>query len=360
MSAFPKTISLIKQGLSAGLQIGAQLYVSRHGEVLANRAFGAAGNSSPMTADTWQLWMSAGKPLTATAIMQLWEQGKLQLDDPVVKFIPEFAVHDKEAITIRQILTHTAPLRQGDLVKPQADWDATISALCQIRKEPRWEPGQKAGYHTGGSWFILAEIVRRVSGLAISDYLREKIFLPLGMNHSQLGLTQSTIDANREHIALFYQTETPPSSPHPLWGNLEIIRQPRPGSNCLGPAHELGRFYEALLNGGRGVLKPETVALMTRRHREGMMDHTFRHVLDIGLGVILNSNRYGIETVPYGYGRHAGENSFGHNGSQSSAAFADPDNGLVVSVIFNGMCGEVKHQVRMRETLTAIYDDLGI
>ena len=87
---------------------------------------------------------------------------------------------------------------------------------------------------------------------------------------------------------------------------------------------------------------------------------TFLHKLDFGPRFIINSSRYGIETVPYNYGRHASENTFGHSGAQSSCAFADPANGLVVAWICNGLPGERRHQERAREINSAIYKDLGL
>ena len=79
---------------------------------------------------------------------------------------------------------------------------------------------------------------------------------------------------------------------------------------------------------GRRVLLPQTVEAFTSPHRIGMLDVTFKHVLDWGLGFIVNSNQYGAETVPYGYGHHASPRTFGHSGYRSSTGFADPEHGL--------------------------------
>ena len=99
---------------------------------------------------------------------------------------------------------------------------------------------------------------------------------------------------------------------------------------------------------------------MTARHRVGMYDQTFRHVVDFGLGFIVNSAMYGVDTVPYGYGPHASPRAFGHSGAQSSVGMADPEHGLVIAVAFNGMPGEARHHARIREVLAAIYEDLGL
>jgi CubicO group peptidase (beta-lactamase class C family) len=83
-------------------------------------------------------------------------------------------------------------------------------------------------------------------------------------------------------------------------------------------------------------------------------------VIDFGLGFIVNSNRYGVETVPYGYGRSAADQAFGHSGAQSSCAFGDPTHKLVVAWSCNGLPGERLHQRRAREINSAIYEDLGL
>jgi CubicO group peptidase (beta-lactamase class C family) len=176
-----------------------------------------------------------------------------------------------------------------------------------------------------------------------------------------------------------------------LWeiGEPDLATTCIPGSNTRGTARELGRFYEALLRDGRShsigpnlktlptespesqdhptknlsdkprrLLKPETVAELIRPQRVGLFDETFQHVIDFGLGVVLNSNRYGSGTVPYGFGPVASDKAFGHGGSQSSIAFADPERDLVVVVICNGRPGEGRHQRRMRQILEALEEDL--
>jgi CubicO group peptidase (beta-lactamase class C family) len=129
----------------------------------------------------------------------------------------------------------------------------------------------------------------------------------------------------------------------------------------------LGRFYEMLLAhgslgdaGGSRLLSPQAVEALTARHRAGIQDNTFKHVLDWGLGIIVNSSQYGAETVPYGYGHHASPRTFGHSGYRSSTGFADPENGLVVALIFNGTPANDRHERRIRAVLDALYEDLGL
>jgi CubicO group peptidase (beta-lactamase class C family) len=113
-----------------------------------------------------------------------------------------------------------------------------------------------------------------------------------------------------------------------------------------------------LLNPGNGILKVQTIEAITAHHRVGVYDKTFRHVVDWGLGFICQSNQYGVETVPYGYGPHASPRTFGHSGARSSIGYADPQHGLVVACVFNGAPSEGKHHERMREVNAAIYESL--
>jgi CubicO group peptidase (beta-lactamase class C family) len=99
---------------------------------------------------------------------------------------------------------------------------------------------------------------------------------------------------------------------------------------------------------------------MTTPQRVGLADQTFGHQLDWGLGFIVNSNRYGAETVPYGFGASASDASFGHGGSQSSMGFADPAHRLVVAWVVNGRPGEPRHHSRNKTINEAVYRDLGI
>ena len=92
----------------------------------------------------------------------------------------------------------------------------------------------------------------------------------------------------------------------------------------------------------------------------GKFDLTFRHTIDWGFGIIVNSNQYGAETLPYSFGRYASPDTFGHGGAQSSSAFADPTHRLVIAWVFNGMPGEGRHNKRSRDLNTAIFEDLGL
>src|SRR5262249_55794594 len=149
---------------------------------------------------------SSGKPITAVAIAQLWERGRLELDDVVSKHIPEFGVRGKEAITIRHLLTHTGGFRAVIGLSWNDSFEQAVAKICAAPLEPRWVPGQTAGYHPTTSWYILAEIVQRLDGRRIDQYAREEILLPLGMNDSWISMPPETYRAYGDRIGQMYDT----------------------------------------------------------------------------------------------------------------------------------------------------------
>lgn len=354
-----RTLAVFRELQQQGLHPGAQLYVSLRGEVRADEAFGTARDGVPMTRDSITLWFSAGKPITALAIGQLVERGELNWDTRVAETIPEFATHGKEAVTLRHLLTHTAGLRPADALDKALSWDERTAKICELALEENWVPGQRAGYHASGTWHLLGEIVRRVDGRDINTFTRKNVLRPLGTNSSSLALTPTEVESFGERIAYIYDTSEGTARAKDGWNSVEGMTSCRPGGTARGPVRELGRLYEALLRGGENILRPETVTTMTSRQRAGMFDETFQYKTDGGFGFILNSNRDAMQ-MPYGYGRAASPEAFGHSGNQCGCAFADPKRGLVVAWVCNGQPGERLHQRRQRAINNAIYEDLSL
>ncbi len=356
-SAFPLTSGVMQQGIADELHPGAQLYVSRKGKVLVNLAFGEARDGVPMTADSIVLWMSAVKPITAIAIAREWEQGRIDLDAPIARYIPEFAENGKEAVTVRHVLTHTGGFPKY-FVPWSIDCDEAIRKICMLPLEDGWVPGKKAGYHASSGWQVLGEVMRRVTHREYAEYVHDDLFLRLGMSDSWIGIPENTANNYGDRIAVTLSGK--PGSMRPTNHRPHHLSQCRPGANGRGPIRELGRFYEMLLADGDEFLRSETVALFTGLQREGMFDDTFAHTMDWGLGFMRNSGKYGLHTVPYGFGDYASGDAFGHGGMQSTMAFCDPKHDLVVAWACTGMPGEPIHQERNRAINNAIYKDLGL
>lgn len=358
----PRTTDLIRTQMADGLHIGAQMYVSVDAQPIADIALGESRPGVAMTPDSIMLWMSCTKPIGAVAIAQLWERGLLKLDDPVALHIPEFAQNGKERITLRHILTHTAGIRWIETGWPDAPWDQIIDKINAMRIERDWIPGRKAGYSPYSSWFILGEIIQRLDGRPYADFVRQEIFEPLGMNDSWIAMSAQKYAEYGDRLGVMQNTEQKP--PRDFGMDSEAAStNPRPSGSGRGPIRELGHFYEMLLAGGtdngKRIVSPQTVEALVAHHRVGMFDQTFKHVMDWGLGFVLDSKQYGADTVPYGYGPYCSPRTFGHSGMQSSCAFADPERQLAVAIVFNGMPGEEAHDRRIRTVLTSLYEELG-
>lgn len=360
--ACPRTTAVLEQGLRERRHIGAQVYASIGGAARVDLALGEARRGVALTPDSLMLWMSSVKPVTAAAVLQLRERGLLQLDDRVCRYIPEFAAGGKALVTIRHVLTHTGGFPHVGLQWSAAPWDEIIAEICAAPLEADWVPGERCAYHVASGWYVLAEVIRRLDGREYRQYVRQAIFEPLGMLDSWIGMSGDQHRRYGDRIAPMHATEIAPM-PHPYWpwsGSQEACAICRPGGSAWGPARELGRFYEALLAGGawrdRRILQPESVAMMTARHTTGMLDETFKVRLDRGLGVVLDSKRYGPGSD--WFGAHCSEQTFGHGGFRCSVGFADPAHGLAAAVIFNGMPSDAAHEARVRDTLDALYADL--
>ena len=293
---FANTIAFLEAGVEKGWHSGGQVYAWRKGETLLDYAFGEARPGVKMETDTLLQWFSAGKPITAIALAQLNESGRVDLDDPVARHIPEFAKGGKEGICVKHLLNHTAGIRLADKHAPDLRWEEMISRICDTPIEPDWSPGQKAGYSTQAAWFILGEMVRRTNGRPLDECVREKIFQPLGMNDSWLCLPPEKYREYGERLGLLQEKKEGEWVPvaHQDEAGMALLR---PGSSARGPIRELGLFYQMLLAGGTAgcsrMIQPETVRLFTSRHLAGLYDHTFYHTLDFGFGFLIDSNRYG-------------------------------------------------------------------
>lgn len=378
INELPGSTALLERGIAEGFHIGAQVCVRYGGKTVADFAVGHARDDLRLRKDHRILWLSAGKPLLAVAIAKLWEHGLLAPEEAVARHLPEFGVHGKQEILLWHLLTHTSAYQPPSIDWPRLAWTDIIQRICEARMPEGRIPGEYAAYDAQTGWYLLAEIVWRLTGLPYYQWITTEVLEPLGCTNSGFGMDSDdwTRGVEEDKIAPLHDTTQSARE-----GRLEKNGAPRwagdnparaaahnPGGGAIGPVRELCAFYEALLHlhplgngtGSTSLLQPATVAELTRRWREGVFDETFRHKADWGLGFIINSGRYGWQTVPYGYGKHAGERAFGHGGMQSTIAFADPGHNLAVAVTFNGLPGEPKHNKRAREFATTLYEDLGL
>src|SRR6266852_2329663 len=258
-------------------------------EVIYQGAFGKRDLSKvdPMTADSVFWIASMSKAITAAAGMQLVEQGKLSLDAPIGKVLPDLAAPQvlegfdaqgepklrpaKNPITLRHLMTHTAgfcyDLWNGDMVKYLAKTGLPGITTCQndaLKTPLTSDPGTRWEY--GINIDFVGKAVEAVSGKRLDAYLRDHLFTPLGMSDTGFRIGESQ---RQRLVAMHQRNEDGALAPIPF----ELEQEPEfhmGGGGLYGTAGDYIKFTQMILNKGRGngnqVLKPETVASMCQNH----------------------------------------------------------------------------------------------
>ena len=187
----------------------------------------------------------------------------MDLDVPVAQIIPEFAQSGKDRITFHHVLTHTGGFRKADVSWDDDSWEDILAVICRTPPESDWRPGEKAGYHVATGWYVLGESIQRLTDRSLPEILRSKIFDPLGMDDSWLGIPPASYHSYGDRISPSYDA-TRNLEPHTFFNSEEGAAVVRPGGNGRGPVRDLGRLYAALLGGGnldgQRILKPDTVS----------------------------------------------------------------------------------------------------
>lgn len=362
MTLLPAFQEVVTDGIRRGLHTCVQVCVLLDGHEYFNGAFGETEPGRELSTEDIMPWRSAGKPLTALLILKQLHALGIPLGTPLASLLPEAASTDKAAISLMSLLTHTAGFPQIDTGWPLVSWEQSVH---RVLVEPCGLPGGTAAYHPQSSWFLLGEILCRLAGgsLSFADLLQRDLLDPLGMSDVYCGIPEKQLPGLASRLPQLYERERGQLIPA-AWSTPTWLTQSSPGSNLRGPVKQLARFMQLLLSegvaeGGHEFVPGEVVRAMTARHRVGAFDQTLQHIVDFGLGVICNSNVWGVDTVPYGFGRWSSSGAFGHGGAQCALAMCDPERRLTVAWAANGFCGEAQHQRRNRMLQDALYRDLG-
>lgn len=175
--------NLLESSLGSGSDVGASVCVTVEGEVVVDLWGGWADEvqSRPWQADTIVNVYSTTKTMTALVMLILADRGLLDLEAPVARYWPEFAVNGKADITVTHVLSHSSGLsgwQEKITVSDLYDWEKATSLLAA--QAPFWKPGTALGYHAMTHGFLLGEVVRRVTGRTLGQFFREEIAGPLG------------------------------------------------------------------------------------------------------------------------------------------------------------------------------------
>jgi CubicO group peptidase (beta-lactamase class C family) len=347
----------VKALYRTGLHPAVALCVRRRGAVVLDRAVGhLRGNAPtdppdvpriPIRHDSLFNLYSGSKAITAMLIHMLDERGAIRLDDPVAEYIPEFAQHGKEWVTIRHILTHRAgiPAVTGQQVSLEllSDPARIMEVICAMK--PLSAPGRRLSYHAFTGGFVLGEVVRRVTGRDLRTYYREELRDPLGFKTFDYGVPRALIDMVAENAF----TGAPALPPYTwmlerslgvdiheavrLSNASRFLTAVVPSGNIIGTAEEGSRFFELLLRGGEldgvRVLDPRTIRRAVAEQSYLEIDSFLGVPIRYGMGFMLGSRWFSL------YG-HDTPRAFGHIGFTTVAAWADPDRDISVCLMTSG------------------------
>lgn len=343
----------------SGIHPAISVCIRVRGQVVLKRAIGYSHGGGPgdpegtpkvrATPETPFNVFSASKPMAAMVIHLLDQRHQLHLDDPVCEYIPEFAQHGKEWVTIRHVLTH----RAGIPVIPEAALDLTyledfhnkeaIKLLCEAR--PTSRAGGRLAYHAVTGGFILGEIVRRITGKNIRAVVDEEFCQRFGWRWMNFGVKKRDVDK----VASSYFTGFPLVTPirsivHGMLGvdfveAVELSNDPRylmgvlPAANLIATADEMSQFYQMLLDGGtyggKRLFEARTVWRAISEQSYGELDFTLGVPLRYGMGFMLGGEYLSL----YGFGTN---HAFGHLGLTNIIAWADPVRHVSACIMTSG------------------------
>jgi CubicO group peptidase (beta-lactamase class C family) len=273
-TAYARIDELLVEGIAANLAPGAVVLVGHATDTTYLKAHGLRSvvpNTETMTTDTVFDIASLTKVVaTTTAIMTLIEQGKVRLNDPVSTYIPGFEIHNKGKITVRHLLAHVSGLRPDVDLHPWSGYDAAIALA--IAEVPTNAPEEKFVY-SDINFFLLGDIVKRVSGETLDVYTKRVIFEPLGMKDTGFSPTPSMMSRMAPTERCAEQDAWPCKRPDvlPLRGVVHDPTARRMGgvaghAGVFSTAKDLQRFAAMLVNGGElngvRILAPATVKRM--------------------------------------------------------------------------------------------------
>ncbi|MGW0159868.1 serine hydrolase domain-containing protein [Mycobacterium sp. NPDC003323] len=371
-SGFDRVADALGRAIDDGEECGAAIAIDVDGELVVDiwGGYADAAGTRPWTADTIVNVWSSTKNVTALAALMLIDRGLITPDTPVAQIWPEFGTAGKERIEFRHLLTHSSGLSGWEQpVTPEdiLDWDRSTAMLAA--QAPWWEPGTATGYHALTHGHLIGEVVRRVTGKSLKQFIAEEIAEPLGADF-QIGARPEDHDRIAEIIApadpfegippadqwteQMYKTFTGPA-PDPLIANTPGWRAADiSAANGHTNARALAKVLSAISLGGTvdGVtlLSPAIIESVFDTQIEGPDLVLAGHQIRMGLGFGLPSPAIGH--IPDGKICFWG----GWGGSWESM---NPDSRTTVAYVMNKMGPGIEGSARTDRYFRLIYDALG-
>jgi CubicO group peptidase (beta-lactamase class C family) len=266
----------MREQLEAQLIPGAALVITQGDEVVHVGNYGEARPGEAVTAQTQFFIGSLSKSFTALAVMQLVEQGLVTLDTPVQQLVPEFAPADPRAsqVTVRHLLNMSSGLSDRGFPMLVTDPGIALSEYIALLRDAQFvsEPGTRFHYFNA-NYVLLARLIEVVSGQPFAEYMRDQVFVPLGMNSTlevrHTGAVPTLPNLAQGHSLLFIR-------PIPLRENLGFILG---AGGIVSTADDMGRYLVAQTNGGilsdTQIVSPQTIALMQTAQGDRSAEYAF-------------------------------------------------------------------------------------
>ncbi len=380
-SDFERVADAFAQNFEHRNEVGASVCVYHRGECVADLwgGFKDEAKTEKWTSDTLSIVFSCSKAATALCAHLLVQRGQLNLNAPVADYWPEYATNGKENTTVLMMLNHSAgvpalrdPVRQGGFL----DWDYTVERLAA--EAPWWEPGTRNGYHMITFGWTVGELVRRVSGKSLGQFLHDELAGPLGADF-WLGLPEEMearvapminfAPGPNDHISDFLQTvlSDPESLQHKAMLNMggldfntrETHAAELGGGGGISNARGMAKLFLSLSEtSDEAYFSKERIAAMGQVSMATMQDATLLIPSRFGQGFMTSMDN---RMRPGGHDMSLilGRNAFGHVGMGGSVVFYDPDEDLVFAYSMNKMGGGILLNARGQSLVDAAYESLG-
>jgi CubicO group peptidase (beta-lactamase class C family) len=346
-----------RREIDEGLLPGCQVALGFEGELVHFECLGDANE------DTRYCIFSATKPFVASVLWNLLAEGKLALSDRIAERIPEFESQGKQAITLEQVMLHTAGFPAAPLGPPA--WWTREGRLAAFEKwRLNWEPGSRYEYHPTSAHWVLAELIERVTGQDYRNVVEERVTQPAGLPRI-LGIagegqhTVADLVAVGEHATgdelepVFGVRELPETEVNEavlLFFNDPATRELGvPGGGGYGRACDLALFYQAVLHNPGTMWDPATLEDARTHVRNRLPDPMMGVPANRTLG-LLQAGDDGKANLR-GFGRASSARTIGHNGAGGQLAWVDPETGLSFGYVTNGLD---RHEIRQPRRGTAL------
>ncbi len=333
----------VKKEVDEGLLPAIQVALAKNGKLALFESYGDATNDSLFCI------FSSTKAITSAAAWLLIQEGKLDITEKVVTYIPEFGSNGKENVTVEQLFYHTAGFPHAPFRVP--DWNDKQRRYERFAEwRLNWEPGSRYEYHPTSSMWIIGELIERLSGETYDSFIRNRIAEPLGLQDLWVGMPEehhcrtATIshvgepltedDYKALGLPVPIVTEVTPEAIENF--NKTTHRStPVPGGGGIMSAADLALFYQGLIGNtasGEKIWTDEMIEIATTPKTGDFIDYLTGQPVNRGLGVVIS----GDEKRNYrGFGHTNSPLAFGHGGAGGQLGWVDPATGISFSYVTN-------------------------